>query len=300
MSRKPPTPPATLRTALIAASLVTLGVVLTGCQGGHGALVVGVRPGRPGLVDRLPAGGYAGFEIEVAGYVARRLGYRDDQVSYVELGPQDGTAPSVPTPLGRTSGRIGLSLDPPSATRRIDLAMGVLLPSVRAAAGPHPLSGPYLVSGQDILTGAGDLSIRRLQDLAQKRVCTASPGPLVARFGVAWQRAFLITSTVRDCVGMLASRRVNAVTDDAAVLAGLASASPGGFRLVGATFSRDKYGIAMREDSGDLHDQVDDALRRMSEDGTWRRAVIDHLGSLAAKYTSPPALERYVKSRSAR
>ncbi|MEV7965114.1 transporter substrate-binding domain-containing protein [Sphaerisporangium sp. NPDC088356] len=274
MSRTPPAapPPAPIRGRPLAMALLTLATVLTGCGGGHGTLVVGVRPERPGLAVRLPAGGYAGFEIDVAGYVARRLGYRDDQVSYVELGP-----------------------DPAGA--RVDLTMGVPPAKNRAAGGP--LSGPYLVSGQDILTAANDLSIRRLKDLTQKRVCTGSPVPLVARFGVAWQRAFLITSTVEDCVRMLAAHRVQAVTDDAVVLAGLADASPGAFRLVGHTFSRDKYGIALREDSGDLHTQVDDALRSMFDDGTWRRAVIEHLGLLAAKYTTPPALEKYSRTRSA-
>ncbi len=275
MSRTPPAapPPAPTRGPLLAtALLLTLATVLTGCGGGHGTLVVGVHPGRPGLTDRLPAGGYTGFEIDVARYVARRLGYRDDQVSYVELGPEPAGA-------------------------KADLTMGVPLAKRRDAVGP--LSGPYLVSGQDILTRASDLSIRRLRDLTQKRVCTGSPGPLVARFGVAWQRAFLITSTVEDCVRMLAARRVHAVTDDAVVLAGLAGASPGSFRLVGHTFSRDKYGIAVRKDSGDLHTQVDDALRAMFDDGTWRRVVIDHLGLLAAKYTTPPALEKYSRTRSA-
>ncbi|MEU8268165.1 transporter substrate-binding domain-containing protein [Sphaerisporangium sp. NPDC049002] len=274
MSRTPPaaSPPAPTRGLPLATALLVLTfATVTGCGGGHGTLVVGVRPERPGLADRLPTGGYAGFEIDVAGYVARRLGYRDDQVSYVELGPTDGG--------------------------RADLTMGVPLAKGQTAGGP--LSGPYLVSGQDILTSANDLSVRRLKDLTQKRVCTGSPGPLVSRFGVAWQRAFLITSTVKDCVRMLAARRVNAVTDDAVVLAGLAGASPGRFRLVGHTFSRDKYGIALRADSGDLHAQVDEALRTMFGDGSWRRAVIEHLGLLAAKYATPPALEKYSGTRSA-
>ncbi|WP_248960307.1 substrate-binding periplasmic protein [Sphaerisporangium perillae] len=259
-----------------------------GCEGGHGTLVVGVRPGRPGLVEGTAGGGYTGFEIAVAGYVARRLGYRDDQVTYVELASPPASA----------------------APRRIDLAMGVLMTDAGASPGPYPasepylpsglysISGPYLVSGQDILTKAGDLSVRRLGDLAQKRVCTGSPGPLGARFGTAWQRVFMIASTVEDCVRMLGSRRVDAVTDDAAALAGLASASPGRFRLVGHAFSRDRYGIALRED-GDLHEQVDDALRAMFDDGAWRRAVIEHLGLLATKHTAPPALQRYAKTRSA-
>ncbi|MFC4584618.1 transporter substrate-binding domain-containing protein [Sphaerisporangium corydalis] len=252
--------------------LLGSGTALGGCDGGHDTLVIGVRPGRPGLAERLPSGGFAGFEIEVAHYVARRLGYRDDQISYVEMRTPAGAAPPV------------------------DLAMGTLL---GRRAGTGPFSGPYLVSEQDILTGVHDISVQRLGDLAQKRVCTTSPGPLVARFGVAWRRAFLTTSTMAGCVRRLTTRRVNAVTGDAAVLAVVSAAAPGGLRLVGAPFAPDKYGIALREDSGDLHTEIDDALRTMFEDGTWRRAIIDHLGSLAAKYPSPPALERYVRTRSA-
>lgn len=259
---------------LLAAAVATpiaLGLVLAGCDAGHGTLVIGVRPGRPGLADRAPGGNHTGLEIKVAGYVARRLGYRDDQVRYVDLGGADAPAPAA------------------------DLTMGALLGGDGQAA-----SGPYLISGQDILTGAGDLSIQHVRDLARKRVCTGSPGPLVRRFGVAWQRAFLVTSTLDDCVRMLADRRVNAVTDDAVVLAGLTAAAPGRLRLVGHTFSRDKYGIALREDGGDLRERVDDALLEMFEDGSWRRAVIDNLGPLAGEHTSPPALEKFVKSRSVR
>ncbi len=272
----------------MAVLLVALGVLLGGCEGdGHG-IVVGVRPGRPGLAGRLADGRYEGLDVQVAGYVARRLGYRDDQVTYVELGPP------AATPSPAVEGRPGV---------RVDLAMGVLLPRARAyvpppGTGSYALAGPYLVSAEDILVPAGDLSVRRLRDLTQKRVCTGSPGPLVARFGVAWQRAFLITSTVEDCARMLAAGRVDAVTDDAAVLAGVAAASPGSFRLVGYTFSRHRYGLAVRT-GGRLYAEVDDALRAMYREGAWRRAVIDNLGSLAAKYTSPPPLERYVRKRSA-
>ncbi|WP_181870996.1 transporter substrate-binding domain-containing protein [Sphaerisporangium album] len=252
---------------VLLAGLFATPTVLAGCGGGHGSLVIGVRPGRPGLADVSPSGGYAGFEIEVAGYVARRLGYRDDQVRYV-------TAPGSPP---------------------ADLAMGEPLPV--DAPGPPSVAGPYLVSGQDILAGAGDMTVRRLRDLTQKRVCTASPAPLVARFGAAWQRAFLTVSTAEDCARRLASGRVHAVTGDAAVLAGLAARSPEAVRLVGRTFSREGYGIAVARD--DLRAGVDDALRAMFDDGAWRRAVIRHLGSLAAKYPVPPALRTYPGPRSA-
>ncbi|MEU9887432.1 transporter substrate-binding domain-containing protein [Sphaerisporangium sp. NPDC051011] len=265
--RRPGAGPSGALPAGLVAALIAAPALLAGCGGGHGTLVIGVHPGRPGLSDLSASGGYAGFEIEVAGYVARRLGYRDDQVRYV----------AVPA-------------SPPA-----DLTMGEPLPA--DGPGPASVAGPYLVSGEDILAGAGDMSVRRLRDLTQKRVCTASPGPLVARFGAAWQRAFLTVSTLEECARRLASGRVHAVTGEAAVLAGFAARSPEAVRLVGHTFARQAYGIAVARD--DLRAGVDDALRAMFDDGAWRRAVIRHLGALAGKYPSPPALRTHPGTRAA-
>ncbi|MDH2425147.1 transporter substrate-binding domain-containing protein [Sphaerisporangium sp. TRM90804] len=272
MSSTPPVAPppfarpaGRVRARLAAAALALAAATAAPGCGQAPALAVGVRPDRPGLAERTPGGGYRGFEIAIAGYVARRLGYRDDQVRYVDLG----------RPAASGQGRPDLVMGTPSAGR------GTL-------AGSATVSRPYLVSGQDILAASGDLSIRAVGDLTQKRVCSSSPGPLVARFGTAWQRVFMISSNAEDCVRMLAARRVQAVTDDAAVLAGLAAAWPGRFRLVGSPFTRDSHAIGLGRGGDDLRGRVDDALRAMFEDGTWRGAMIDHLGSLAANHPSPP------------
>ncbi|WP_204047133.1 transporter substrate-binding domain-containing protein [Microbispora siamensis] len=230
---------------------------LTGGCGNDGTLVVAVRPGQPGLVTRLPDGRYSGFDIEVAQYVARALGYRDDQVVY--------------------------TLD----TTRADLVVGATGPP-----GSRYVAGPYLVTSTDVLVRTGDLSIRRPRDLARKRVCATreSAEPLVKRFGTRWRRFFLAEANLpAACAPLLASGRTDAIVADAPVLAGLSAQYPGKFRFSGRSLATEKYGIATG--TAALRDQVEEALRRMFDDGTWKRTVIDQLGALATRYTTPPSLD---------
>ncbi|WP_327044670.1 transporter substrate-binding domain-containing protein [Microbispora sp. NBC_01189] len=240
--------------------LAVIGVLAAGCLagcGGDGRLVIGVRPGQPGLVARMPDGHFGGFDIEVAHYVARALGYRDDQILYT------------------------------ADTARADLVVGVTGP-----AGSRPIAGPYLVTSTDVLVRADDLSIRRPRDLARKRVCATreSAGPLVARFGARWRQFFLAEANLpAACAPLLARGGTDAIVADAPVLAGLSAQYPGRFRFSGRPLSTQEYGIATS--TAALRDQVNDALRRMFEDGSWNRAVIDQLGVLATRYTTPPSLK---------
>jgi glutamate transport system substrate-binding protein len=252
------------RGVALVASLVA--PLLAGCGIDGGTLVIGVRTGQPGLVTRLPDGRFSGFDIAVATYVARELGYRDDQISYTS--------------------------DPAQA----DIVIGPYGPgSAALSAGGHVpghVAGPYLVTTTDILVRAQDLSISGVRDLARKRVCatTESSKPLVGRFGNKWRDVFVARANVpAACAPLLADGRTDALVADAPVLAGLEAQYPGRFRFSGKPLVTRKYGIATGSDG--MRDRVNEALRHMFDDGTWKKAVIDYLGVLATRYTSPPALE---------
>jgi glutamate transport system substrate-binding protein len=231
-------------------------VFLAGC-GNDGGLVIGVRAGRPGLVTRLPDGRFTGFDIAVAQYVARELGYRDDQIGY--------------------------TFDP----ARADLVVGDPLP-----ASSRYVAGPYLVTSTEILVRTGDLTITRLHDLARKRVCATKDDSrtMVGKFGAKWKAVFLAQANVpAACAPLLADGRTDAIVADAPVLAGLQAQYPGRFRFAGRPLTTKTYGIGTG--SAAQRDQVNDALRHMFDDGTWKQAVIDHLGVLATRYGSPPPLD---------
>ncbi|GAA0355623.1 glutamate ABC transporter substrate-binding protein [Microbispora corallina] len=235
--------------------------VLAGC-GADGGVVIGVRPGQPGLVTRLPDGDFTGFDIAVAQYVARDLGYRDDEISY--------------------------TLDPSQA----DLVVGA-----DPAHGRY-VAGPYLVTSTEILVRAGDLTIGRVRDLTRKRVCATqeSSARLVSRFGQRWKGTFLALANVpAACAPLLADGRTDAIVADAPVLAGIEAQYPGRFRFAGKPITTVRYGIGAG--SAGLRDRVDEALRHMFDDGTWKQAVIDNLGVLATRYTVPPPLTRPAPGR---
>ncbi|GIH26649.1 glutamate-binding protein [Acrocarpospora phusangensis] len=216
--------------------------------------MIGVRAGQPGLVDKLPGGGWAGFDIAVAHYVARELGYRDDQIRY--------------------------TFDPEEA----DLTLG-------AVGGRY--AGPYLVTTKDLLVRAQDVgTLRRLRS-AHVCGTRADLAPLIKRFGEAWQNVFVAEANVPAACGpLLADRSIDAIIADAPVLAGLAAQHPGRFRLLGRDLSEVRYGIRVAPNAVGLRDDVEDALRQMYEDGSWHRALIDYLGLLATRYLSPPVLEK--------
>ncbi|GLW97961.1 transporter substrate-binding domain-containing protein [Microtetraspora sp. NBRC 16547] len=240
------------RVAALLLGLSMVGASLTSCGRG-GSLIVGVRVGYPGLVTRLPDEGYTGFDIAVAQYVTRELGYRDGQITYT------GDLAEADIVIGTTDAR--------------------------------DAAGPYLVTSSDLLVRAGDLTISKPKDLRRRRVCgtVADAAPLVRRFGAAWKAAFLAEGNVpAACAPLLAKGKIDAIVADAPVLVGLDAQYPGRFRLCGDSISTSWYGIHAR--SGGTREEIDAALRRMFDDGAWNRAVISYLGVLAARYTTPPKL----------
>ncbi|GAA0978994.1 glutamate ABC transporter substrate-binding protein [Acrocarpospora macrocephala] len=228
-------------------------VFLTAC-GGSGSLVIGVRAGQPGLVDKLPGGGWAGFDIAVAHYVARELGYRDDQIRYTfDAGEADLS-------LGAVGGRY---------------------------------AGPYLVTTKDLLVRTQELRTLRALRSARVCGTRADVAPLVERFGTTWQNVFVAEANVPAACGpLLADRRIDAIIADAPVLAGISAQYPGRFRFLGRDLAEVRYGIRLAPNAIGLRDDVEEALRTMYEDGSWHRAVIDYLGLLATRYLSPPVLEK--------
>jgi glutamate transport system substrate-binding protein len=74
-------------TAASAAALA-LTVGATACGGGGSSdskkIKIGIKFDQPGLGLKQPDGSYAGFDVDVATYVAKQLGYTPDQIQFVE------------------------------------------------------------------------------------------------------------------------------------------------------------------------------------------------------------------------
>ncbi|MFF2780830.1 bifunctional serine/threonine-protein kinase/glutamate ABC transporter substrate-binding protein [Streptomyces sp. NPDC058052] len=238
--------------------------------GGGRKITIGIKADQPGFSVRSPDGRYAGFDVDVATYVARALKYDPADIVWKEVASSeretalgDGTVDMVVATYAITDRREG----------QVDFA------------------GPYLVAHQDVLVRDGDTSVRSAGDLAAKRVCSAlgssssatlrgaAPGVVVQEF-----------ASYQQCVEGLVARLVEGVTTDDALLAGYAAQPQFGgmFRLAGLNLSQERYGIGLPQDSP-LRDRVQAALTAMVADGAWATAMRTHLPLLDP---DPSALRR--------
>ena len=117
-------------------------------------------------------------------------------------------------------------------------------------------AGPYFVAEQDIMVKADDTTIKSVDDLNGKKVCTVkgstSAKNLVAK-APAGRRSPCSTPT-RSAPRRMTDGRVEAVTTDNTILAGLVQASDGAFKLVEAPFSDEPYGIGVKKDDDAFRD----------------------------------------------
>ena len=214
---------------------------------GRDELVVGVDAGLPGLSARDGDGDLEGFEVDVATYVAGRL----------DVAPADLTV----RPLG--------SLDPAGALAAGTIDMVVAASPITAERKERiTFAGPYYLAHQDILVRQDERSIGGVRDLRGRRLCKVAGSGSWRQ--VTDEREVAATavpaSSYGDCARALAGGRVDAVSTDDLVLAGLAAATPG-TTVVNAPFTDIGYGIGLRKGDREGCHAVNRILTDMYQEG---------------------------------
>ncbi|XRQ05208.1 transporter substrate-binding domain-containing protein [Actinomadura welshii] len=209
-------------------------------------LVVGVRPDLPGLGLRLPDGRFEGFDVDVARYVAGRLG---KEVTFVQALAADRI------PL-LTSGRADMVLATLSVTpeRKTQIAF----------------AGPYYVSYQDVLVPASERDVDEVRDLKGRRFCSVE-GANTARRLLAIHGMTAETVPARtydECMAKIKAGEVDAITTNDVILAGLIRREGGGFRLVNARIGEQNTGIGLRLGDPAGCEALNRAITQMYQDGT--------------------------------
>ena len=231
----------------------SISVVTNGLAQGP-TITIGVAADQPGL-GYLHGGEYSGFDISVAQYVAKMLGYAQKQVVFKQL-----------TPAARVSALTDGSVDMVVDSFTSDDAAGKDV----------AVSESYLaVHGTLLVRADGTSGITKTRDANGKTVCAAK-GTAVADSlrNVAAGVAIEERDTYPQCVTALMIGETDAVATDDAVAAGLASDAGDEYvKDSGATFGDDEYVIAVRQGRGELIGQINAALRSMVSDGTWRQAA---------------------------
>ncbi|MFD5156713.1 glutamate ABC transporter substrate-binding protein [Streptomyces hawaiiensis] len=264
-----------------AATALVLALTATACGGDDGGdsngsgsgggdkIKVGIKYDQPGLGLKEPDGSFSGFDVDVATYVAKELGYEPDQIEWVET----------------------KSADRENALSRGDVKMIAATYSITDERKQKvDFAGPYLLAHQDLLV-KNDSDITKATDLNEKKLCSVAGSTSAQNVKDDFAPKAQLTQRggYSECLSALQSGAVDALTTDDSILAGYAAQEQykGQFKLAGLKLSNENYGIGVKKGDKATLDKINKALEKMVSDGAWEKAVQENFGP--ANYKNEPA-----------
>ena len=244
-----------------------------------GKIVVGTKFDQPGLGLKNPTTGKVeGFDVEIAKLIAVGIfgGTRDNVESKIEF--KESTTPNREAFIENGTVDIVVATYTINDTRkqRVDFA------------------GPYYIAGQDIMVKANDNSIKGVNDLNGKKVCSVRNSTPAANIRAKAPQADLTEfDQYSDCVEAMRDGRVQAVSTDNSILLGFVDRNKGEFKLVGNRFTDEPYGIGLKKGDTAFRNFINDRLDAIYRSGEWAKAFNDTLGKLGLQAPTPPPVDRY-------
>jgi glutamate transport system substrate-binding protein len=247
----------------------------------NGKLVVGVKFDQPGfgLKDPATGGDPVGFDVEIGKLVAESI-FGDNISGKVEF-------KEAKTPVREIMIQNG-DVDIVVATYTINDNRK------RSVA----FAGPYFVSEQDIMVKSTDETIKSVEDLNGKKVCSVQGSTSLTNVRAKAPRAdtSITFGTYSECAAAMADNRVQAVTTDSHILEGLAKTSNGQFKVIKAPFSQEPYGIGLKKGDPDFRNFINDLLEKLVSGGDYKTAFDRTLGAQGVPYKAPPTPDRYTET----
>ncbi|WP_204041884.1 glutamate ABC transporter substrate-binding protein [Acrocarpospora phusangensis] len=231
---------------------------------GKDSLVIGVKPDQPGLGMKKAEGEFVGFDVDVAAYIAGKLG---KNARFVET-------PSSVREKVLMDGSVDLVVATYSITpeRKTKVAFG----------------GPYYVAHQDTLVRGTESAVDNVRDLKGRKLCQVTGSNSWRR--VKEERKIAVklveAASYSECVSGLTAGRVDAVSTDDLILAGFATAD---LKIVNAPFTDERYGVGIQAGDLDGCEAVNKAITEMYQDGTAKKLLEKWFGKsgLALTFTVP-------------
>ena len=271
-----------------AATALVLALTATACGGDDGdsngsgsgggkTIKIGIKYDQPGLGLKEPNGSFSGFDVDVATYVAKELGYKPDQIEWVET----------------------KSADRENALSRGDVKMIAATYSITDERKQKvDFAGPYLLAHQDLLVKK-DSDITKATDLNDKKLCSVagSTSAQNVKKDFAPKAQLDQRGGYSECLSALQSGAVDALTTDDSILAGYAAQEQykGQFKLAGLKLSNENYGVGVKKGDTATLDKVNAALEKMVKDGAWQKAVEENFGPANNKNEPAPKIGQIVQ-----
>ena len=245
-----------------------------------GKIKVGVKFDQPGFGLKNPASGEVeGFDAEVAYLIAQ--------------GIFGGTVEDVKSKVEFTEA-VSKNREPFIQNGTVDIVIATYTIN-DARKQVIDFAGPYFVAQQDIMVKKDNTTIKSVTDLNGKKVCSAVGSTSLKNVQAKAPQADLSVTfdTYSKCAEALTDGRVEAVTTDNTILAGLVDQSEGAFKLLEAPFSDEPYGIGLKKDDKAFRDFLNDRIEAIYASGQWEEAFEATLGKIGLKTPDTPAVNRY-------
>lgn len=265
------------KVTVAAAAALMLSLTAAGCgsdddgdkSSGGKKVTIGIKFDQPGIGLKTPDGKYTGFDVDVATYVAKELGHDAGDIVWKEAKSADRETLLQRGDVDFIAASYSIT---PKRLEKVDFA------------------GPYLLAHQDVLIRADDDSIKKPEDLNNKKLCsvTGSTSAQNVKTKIAPKAQLQEYGGYSECLTGLENKVIDALTTDNSILAGYAAQPEfkGKFKLGGFKMSNENYGVGVKKGS-DLKAQINTALEKMVKDGAWAEAVKKNFGP--ANFQSGPA-----------
>jgi glutamate transport system substrate-binding protein len=270
----------TLRTTLIAVAVLSL--ALSACGGGDSKsksladkpkkVTVGIKFDQPGLGLKTPDGSFTGFDVDIAKYVAKDLGVAEGDITFKE-------SKSAERENLIEKGEVDFIVATYSITDKRKERVS--------------FAGPYFVAHQDLLVKSDNTKITGPESLVgNMKLCSVKGSTPAQKVKDQYAKAVQLQEygTYSDCVDALLSDAVDAVTTDDVILAGYAAQHPGKLKVVGKGFSDERYGIGLKKDDANGKKAINDAIKKMMDDGSWAAALQKNVGPSGYKIPEKPSV----------
>lgn len=240
----------------------------------RGKIVIGTKFDQPLFGLKNPVtGNIDGFDAELSRLLAKRVLGDDKKIDFVETVSKNR---EDFIEQGKVDAVIATSTINDARKQRVGFA------------------GPYYLAGQDIMVKKDNTTIKSVTDLNGKKVSSVQGSTSEQNIkSKAPQAQVLLFDTYTTAAEALRDGRVDAESTDNVILLGLVDKNPDAFKLVGAPFTQEPYGIGLKKADTVFRNFVNDTLAEAEKNGDWQKAYAATAGKVDPKPPTPPAIDRY-------
>ncbi|MFI0796560.1 glutamate ABC transporter substrate-binding protein [Micromonospora rubida] len=241
------------------------------------AIKIGTKFDQPGFGQKGLSGKPEGFDVEIAKIIVKELGIPEDKIEWIEA---------------------------PSKVREDVIANG----TVDLVAATYTIkderkervsfAGPYYEAGQNIMVKKDDSAITGPDSFKDgtKKVCSvtgSTPAEEIKKYVKDVATQLVLFDTYDKCRDALKGGQVDAVTTDNVILLGFIAKDEALFKLTGANFTKEPYGLGVKKEDTAFRNFINDTLEKAFADGSWKKAWDGTAGKFGAELGTAPTVNRY-------